>query len=441
MKNQKYTLDDGAQIAVIGGGPAGSFFSIFAIKMARMIGQELKVTIFEPKDFTKTGPAGCNRCGGIISELLLQTLAVEGINLPEAVVRKGIDSYRLHTNHGSVDISTPAFDKTIATVSRGGGPKGHLIADKESFDHFLLAAAEQEGAVRMPLLVDRIEFRDGLPRLWANKQEVLTADAVVGAFGVNGQAAKLVEDLGFGYREPPLVTAAIAELGMDPAAVAERFGNAIHLFLIPDKGIKFAAMIPKGDYVTLCILGTSVNAKTALEFLEKPIARNVLGNVDYRVECRCLPKMNVGAPKRPFADRIVMCGDAGSTRLFKDGLGAAYLMGKAAAKTVVFYGVGREDFRRGYAPIYTSLVRDNYYGRYLYGITDLYRKNGFLTRGLLNQVRAEQARQSDTRILSSVLWDMFTGNERYKAIVPRALSMRMHFELWRTFGLQAAGRI
>src|SRR5512142_194700 len=83
-------LEDGANIAVIGGGPAGSFFSIFALKMAKMVGKDLNITIFEPKDFTKTGPAGCNHCGGVISELLVQTLAVEGINLPDTVVRKGI---------------------------------------------------------------------------------------------------------------------------------------------------------------------------------------------------------------------------------------------------------------------------------------------------------------------------------------------------------------
>ena len=314
-----------------------------------------------------------------------------------------------------------------------------MIDGKESFDHFLLSAAEKEGAVRKPLMVDHIEYRDGLPRLFSGKEEIMTADVVVGAFGVNSQTTKLVANMGFGYQEPPLITASIAELGMSPAAIAERFGNSIHLFLIPDRGIKFAAMIPKGSYVTLCILGSTVNSKTVTDFLEKPVAQALLKDTDYRLECRCLPKMNVGAPKTPFADRMVMCGDAGSTRLFKDGLGAAYLMGKAAAKTVVFHGVSQQDFGRGYLPIYKSIITDNYYGRYLYAITDLYRKNGFLTKGMLNLVRMEQGRSTDDRILSSILWDMFTGNERYKAILPRALSVRMHADLWRTFAGQLVG--
>jgi|GEM_PF-6419820 len=36
-----------------------------------------------------------------------------------------------------------------------------------------------------------------------------------------------------------------------------------------------------------------------------------------------------------------MCGDAGATGLFKDGLGAGYFMGKAAAKAAVFQGLER----------------------------------------------------------------------------------------------------
>ncbi len=137
-------LEDGAEIAVIGGGPAGSFFSIFALRMARMVEKKLNITIFDPKDFSKDGPAGCNRCGGIISELLVQTLAVEGINLIGSIVQRGIDSYKLHTNHGSVHIATPVSEKSIATVYRGGGPRGRIGRDKQGFDSFLLYNPEDE---------------------------------------------------------------------------------------------------------------------------------------------------------------------------------------------------------------------------------------------------------------------------------------------------------
>lgn len=430
----QYTLEDGAQIAVIGGGPTGSFFSIFVLKMAEMVGKKLNITIFEPKDFTKDGPLGCNRCGGIISELLVQTLAVEGINLPDAVVRKGINSYRLHTHHGSVYIATPSLEKTIATVYRGGGPKGIIGKDKESFDNFLLSLAVKEGAVHNPIKIDRIEYKNKRPILFSQEQKIQEAELVVGAVGIKSQTSKILEDMGFGYIKPETITASIAEIGMDRSIVSEYFGDSVHLFLLPNKDIKFAAMIPKGTCVTVCILGKNINANTLNEFIDNPVVKGVLPKtITYKIDCRCLPKMNVRAPKIPFSDRVVICGDAGSTRLFKDGLGAAYIMGKAAAKTVVFHGVSKEHFQKEYYPVYKSIIIDNRYGRYLYAITDIYRKNKILTKGMLEVVRKEQQDLNNHRILSAILWDMFTGNERYKNIFPNALKLRMHLNLWKEF--------
>ena len=436
-----FLLQDGSRIAVIGGGPSGSFFSIFALKMAKMLGKELQVTIFEPRDFTTTGPAGCNRCGGIISELLIQLLAVEGINLPDTVVRKGINSYRLHTAHGSAFIATPHFEKTIATVSRGGGPRGLAVHEKESFDQFLLSQAVREGAVHERVLIDGVALRDGRPVVSSRQEELMQADLVVGAFGVKSSTAgRLFAGLGFGYAEPSVITAAIAEFSMDADRVAELFGNSIHLFLLPERNIKFAAMIPKGAYVTLCILGSDISADAAQGFLRHPVVEKVLPpSVPYVLQCRCLPKMNVGAPAVPLADRVVMVGDSGSTRLFKDGLGAAYLMGKAAARTAVFAGVGRGQFEKEYLPVYRGIIRDNYFGRYLYGVTDIYRRYGFLTKGLLTAVRDEQEGPPQDRVMSSVLWDMFTGNERYRNIFPRTLSIPMRRHIWKAFAKVLTG--
>lgn len=427
-----HVLDDGARVAVIGGGPTGSFFSIFALRMAKMLGRDLDITVFEPKDFTKDGPGGCNRCGGIISELLVQTLAVEGINLPDSVVRKGINSYRLHTENGSVSIATPALEKTIATVYRGGGPRGMMGEKLESFDRFLLSQAVEEGAVHNPIRIDSITCKDGKPVLYSKKNEVMTADLVVGAFGVNSTAGKIFHELGFGYQEPPTVTAAIAEISMGEEKVAEFFGNSINLFLLRDKGIKFAAMIPKGSYVTLCILGKKLDSEVVRNFLAKPMVKSVLPEEGtYSVQCSCLPKMNVGAPKVPFTDRIVMGGDAGSTRLFKDGLGAAYLMGKAIAKTAVFEGVGKGHFQKGYYPVYQSIIHDNLFGQILYLVIDQYRSFRVLTRAMLRTVELEQGRPNDAnKILSSILWDMFTGNERYKNVFMKSMKPKMHIDMW-----------
>ena len=426
-----FSLEDGARISVVGGGPTGSFFSIFALKMARMTGKKLHITIFDPKKFSKDGPGGCNHCGGIISELLVQTLAVEGINLPDSVVRKGISSYRLHTTQGSVSIATPAHEKTIATVYRGGGPKGIIGTDKESFDQFLLDEAIREGALHKPVKVDRIDNSGERPVLFSGDDHLGEADLVVGAAGVNTKTPSLFEDIRFGYRNPSTIRAAIAELSFEEDVIKNHFGNAIHLFLLPQRHLKFAALIPKGNYLTVCILGKKVDAKTVPQFLEMPLVRNVLPpNVEYVISCRCLPWMNVKAPKVPFTNRVVMCGDSGSTRLFKDGLGAAYLMGKAAAKTAVFHGVSVEHFRKEYYPVYKSIILDNHYGTALYSVIGIYRTFTLLTRAMLNVVVKEQKSTRQEKILSSILWDMFTGNERYKSVFWKSAKPRMHIDMW-----------
>jgi flavin-dependent dehydrogenase len=427
-----YVLENGSEIAVIGGGPTGSFFSIFALKMAKMIGKELNVTIYEPKDFTKDGPLGCNRCGGVISELLVQTLAVEGINLPEKLVQRGINSYRLYTDHGNVFIETPSHEKTIATVYRGGGPKGIIGKDKESFDKFLLDLAVSEGAIHNPIKIDRIEYNNIRPVLYAKGQKIQEPDLAVGAIGVKSQTYKIFEDMGFGYRRPETVTAAIAEISMHRSAISEYFGNSVHLFLLPIKGVKFAAMIPKGTYITVCILGKNIVMDTINNFLDNRVVKSILPKTEtYTISCRCLPKMNVRAPKIPFNHRVILCGDAGSTRLFKDGLGAAYIMGKAAAKTAVFHGVSKQHFQKEYYPVYRNIIIDNKFGKFLFAITDTFKVHKVLNKSMLRVVQKEQLEPSCPKILSSVLWDMFTGNELYKDIFRRAINFPMFFDMFK----------
>jgi len=433
MENQ-YILRNDAQIAVVGGGPTGSFFSIFALKMAKMMEKSVNVTIYEPKDFTRDGPIGCNKCGGIISELLVQNLAVEGINLPDSLVQRGINSYKLHTQYGNVYIETPAKEKTIATVYRGGGPRGIIGSEKESFDRFLLDLAIREGAVHNHEKIDRIAYENNRPVLFSGQTKIQEPDLVVGAVGVKSQTFAIFEEMGFGYRKPETVSAAISEIYMDKNVLSEYFGTSVNLFLLPVRDMKFAAIIPKGTYVTVCILGENIDHNTVNAFIDHPVVQSVLpGKGAYEIACRCLPKMNIRAPEVAFADRVVLCGDAGSTRLFKDGLGAAYIMGKAAAKTAILYGVGRRNFEENYHPVYKNIMIDNRYGKVLFAVTDLHKKYEALTKGMLRVVRKEQADPAYPKRLSSMLWDMFTGNERYRNIFFRSLSAPMVYDLVREY--------
>ena len=136
--NPDLQLKDGSRIAVVGGGPAGSLFAYFSLDFANRLGIDIGIDIYEAKDFNCAGPGGCNHCGGIISESLIQMMSTEGIVLPENVIRRGIESYEMHLETGRTGLETPVNEKRIAAVYRGFGPKGAQDTSLTSFDDYLI---------------------------------------------------------------------------------------------------------------------------------------------------------------------------------------------------------------------------------------------------------------------------------------------------------------
>ena len=204
-------LDDGSRIAVMGGGPAGSFVSYFLLDMAERLGIDIHVDIYEPRDFTRPGPTSCNHCGGIISESLVQILAADGINLPPTVIQRGIDSYVMRMDVGSARIDTPLHEKRIAAVHRGAGPRGIKEMKWGSFDGYLQKLAVDKGAHLVQERVDALEWLDGRPQVGTPNNLPRAYDLLVGAIGVNSNALKLFEGLGFGYQAPQTTKTYICE--------------------------------------------------------------------------------------------------------------------------------------------------------------------------------------------------------------------------------------
>ena len=148
------SLENGSRVAVIGGGPAGSLFSYFLLSMAKQIDLKINVDIYEPRDFNIPGPLGCNMCGGVLYESLVQNLAVEGINLPTTVVQRGMEYNMLHLDSGSALIQTPQHEKRIAATFRGIGPRDMVKFNGGSLDGYLLNAAIDQGS---QLIRSRVE--------------------------------------------------------------------------------------------------------------------------------------------------------------------------------------------------------------------------------------------------------------------------------------------
>ncbi len=414
-------LEAGSRIAVVGGGPAGSLFSYFLLDFAERLGIDLNVTIFEPRDFSGVGPASCNMCGGIISESLVQALATEGINLPSTVVQRGIDSYVLHMDIGTVRIETPLQEKRIGAVHRASGPRDLREAKWASFDGFLQQLAVDRGATVIREKVTELRMDDERPRLVVGDGEPGAYDLVAVATGVNATALKLVGS-GSPYDPPKTTKTFIREYFLGEDTIGRHLGASMHVFLLPIPNLEFAAIIPKGDYASVCLLGEGLDKNTFETFITSAEVRSCMPS-DWdplKNSCQCAPKISVLGSPRPFANRVVFIGDSGSTRLYKDGIGAAYRTSKAAARTAVFHGVSEEDFAAHYWPTCRKIEKDNAIGKFMFGFTTLVQRSARTRRALLDMTAAEQSRDGRRRRMSAVLWDMFTGSSSYREILVRS---------------------
>jgi flavin-dependent dehydrogenase len=415
-------LQDKSRVAVLGGGPSGSLFSYFLHNLADAAGINISVDIFEAKNFCDSGPRGCNYCGGIISESLVQMLATEGINLPAKVVQRGIDTYTLHTDMGTVCIETPLHEKRIAAIHRGSGPKGSKEFNIQSFDYFLLNLARENGANLIKERVINFEMPDGLPTLKTRQNTYEPYDLLVVACGVNSSVLDLFQNH-FNFKPPLTTKTYICELPFGKDMVNRYFGNSMHVFLLDMPGLKFAAFIPKGDFVTLCLIGRDITSELINTFLRDPVVKKCLPE-GWQIPdniCHCSPEISIEGATEPYGDRIIFIGDAGVSRLYKDGIGAAYRTSKAAARTAIFDGISAKAFGKGYKPTCDKLTFDNKIGKIIYIITNIIQKNSIFRRGVIKMVAREQKGNKALRPMSTILWDTFTGSAPYRDVFMRAI--------------------
>lgn len=425
FSSEHFLLQDGSKIAVIGGGPAGSFFTYFALDFAERLGMDISVDVYEPKDFSCPGPKGCNNCGGIVSESLIQALSTEGVVLSSDVIRRGIESYTLHLEQGSTVIKTPFQEQRIAAMFRGIGPLGADGKDGGSFDDYLLNLCKKSGAkIIHDRVTSAIRTADGVTLKTKGEQKA-RYDLIVGAVGLNPKTLDIFKSICPSFVPPETTKTYISEFKMEPELIDKHFGNSMHVFLLNLPNIKFGAIIPKGKFVTLVLLGSDINKEIASSFVNSDAVRKLFPpeiNLDEITPCKCFPSINVKGAKLAYDDRVVLVGDSASSKLYKNGVGAAYITGKAAANTAVFNGISAAAFKKHYQPVCTNLERDNLLGKFIFSVTSIIQKSHLLKSAMLGLVIKEQKEKNQNRRMSSILWDTFTGSAAYKNIFLRFLN-------------------
>ncbi len=414
-------LKNGSKVAVIGGGPSGSFFAHFLLKLAHKKGLKISVSIFEGKNFLLKGSKGCNLCAGIISGSLESKLASENIPIPEKRVINRLNGYTLHTESEDVFISCKE-GKTckIATVFRGNGPILSSHQGNLSFDDFLLSTIQAEGAKIYPFHVWDIQLsaeKGGLVKLLygdkKNPQE-FRAHLVAAAFGVNSFLIRKMQHMRFTYRAPKIQRTFQAEFHLGKQKIFKEFGNSIHVYMPRSKIIRYATLIPKGNFASVTIVGRQDADQNILkEFYKFPKIKKIIP--ENTPHCVCLPGLVVSSAETSFADRMVIVGDAYTSRLYKNGLESAFITARTAAETAVFSGISKESFAGLYAKkINEKIIHDNRFGKWLFKAGDAVALIPLLTRLQMFLVRDNKRHFSQR--LRAVLWNIFTGSLPYKRI-------------------------
>ncbi|MBU0517956.1 hypothetical protein KJ564_03345 [bacterium] len=415
------------KIAVIGGGPAGAFFTLNFISKAETTGLQYQITIFDGKKFTQTGPPGCNMCAGVLSASLIDELSAMGLTVPKGVVQSYIEGYILHVHGREIVLETPSAEKNICTVFRGNGPLSVTGKDNISFDDYLLQKCREMEAEIVPEAVKEISKNgDGYRLSCKENSESIDIDFLVIAGGLNSKLLEKVIKLDFGYSPPRSLRAIQAEIPAEGVLKP----NFIHSFYRSRGKIRFAAFTPKKDFITVTLIGRSnLDLKDLEKFLFEEDIKSKLGiSLPIAPFCHCQPLINVGSARNFVDHNLVVIGDAACARYYKNGIESALTTASMAVEAAL-KGRDKKTLRQQYLiPARQIIPNDNYYGRLMFRVYDFIFRFHYPVRNLARLLSSKRNVWAAERVWE-IMWYTYTGGRAYRDIIRKWLSLRLQMAL------------
>jgi flavin-dependent dehydrogenase len=401
----KYALVDGSVVAIVGGGPAGCSCAVKLRQLAEQKGIDLRIILFERKDFN----LHYNQCVGVLSPPIEKVLREElSISIPQDLIKRKIMGYHISSEKSEIPLRSNDEEDPTYAVRR------------VKFDQFFLDEAIRRGIEVVHSRVTDIEFieRDSRCEVKVYSESgTVTADIVVGAFGLDEGSLHMFEDSTMGrgrYVRPRMVMHTfITKVHPDSSGfINEKLGDVIHAFLLSSlPKIEFGAITPKGDHIIVNIAGEHVTSVDLENFLKHPAVEKFLPPGAKNVEMISHKGHFPTSPARnPYGDRYITVGDStGWLRPFKGkGITTAVMTGISAAKAMMNHGISKKGLD-AYAAECEYLTKD-----YPYGTMVRYGSNLAIKTNYYDFL-IEYAKK-DKR-LARIFYDSVSGHRSYKDIL------------------------
>ncbi len=418
------------KIAIIGGGPAGSFSALFLNKFAKNKKKHISIDVYDYKHFINRGKQSCNMCAGIISYSLIKKLENENIFLPTNVIKNVISGYQLHSKHNTVYFEKDK-DKRIYSVFRGQGP---VKFNKKScsFDQYLLNKVSKKNVSIINQKVTSIDFsKPSSIQISTDTNIIKNYDFVIGAFGVN---TKIKDIINFGYRAPKTIKFLQFEINLPLDFLNQTYKNRVQMFPVYKKNIWFLTLAPKQYFVTVTVFGGDTKLEDTKNIITND--RNIshyLPKKYLKIRCYCTPQLPITFAKKPYHNRFLVVGDACVSRYLKNGIESAYQTAYLAADTIINHGTTKEILKKYYYKRCKRLYKfDNICGKILYSMKRLFYSNIFYTEAHMITLKKEQIVKKRHE-LSDVFWDIFTGDRKYRNILRNSIHPALIITVLREF--------